>query len=256
MSMPAIEFRNISKTFQGSEYYAVDHLSFSIEEGEFITILGSSGCGKTTLLKMVNRLYDPDEGEIFLFGEDTKDMDVVKLRRRIGYVIQQVGLFPHMTIAENVATVPKLLKWDKDKTETRVTELLDMIGLDAKVFGSRYPSQLSGGQQQRVGLARALAVEPKVMLLDEPFGAVDAITRIGLQEELRHLHQGTKKTILFVTHDIHEAFKLGTRVMVMNEGRICQFDTPSNIIRHPADEFTSALVRSAREQEKLWEGYV
>lgn len=256
MSVPAIEFREVSKTFNGSGYYAVDHVSFSIEEGEFITILGSSGCGKTTLLKIVNRLYEPDEGSILLFGEDTSTVDVVKLRRRIGYVIQQTGLFPHMTIADNVATVPKLLKWEKAKIDARVDELLKMVGLKPEEFKKRYPSQLSGGQQQRVGLARALAVEPKIMLMDEPFGAVDAITRIGLQEELLRIHSGLKRTFLLVTHDIHEAFKLGTKVMIMNEGRICQFDTPANIIHDPADEFTSALIRSAREQEKLWEGYV
>lgn len=256
MSVAAITFQDVSKKFGGSGYYAVDHLSFSVEEGEFITILGSSGCGKTTLLKMVNRLYEPDDGKIFLFGEDSSAIDVVKLRRRIGYVIQQTGLFPHMTIAENVATVPKLLKWDKERIEVRVRELLEMVELDPEEFCNRYPSQLSGGQQQRVGLARALAVEPEIMLLDEPFGAVDAITRIGLQEELLRIHRGVKKTFLLVTHDIHEAFKLGTKVLIMNEGKICQFDTPQNIIRKPADEFTTTLIRSAREQEKLWEGYV
>lgn len=256
MSVPAIEFREVSKKFDGSGYYAVDHISFSVEKGEFITILGSSGCGKTTLLKMVNRLYEPDEGKILLFGEDTSALDVVKLRRRIGYVIQQTGLFPHMTIEENVATVPKLLKWDKGKTKDRVRSLLNMVDLDPEEFCGRYPSQLSGGQQQRVGLARALAVEPEIMLLDEPFGAVDAITRIGLQEELLRIHSGLKKTFLLVTHDIHEAFKLGTKVMIMNEGKICQFDTPQNIIRNPAGGFTAALIQSAREQEKLWEGYV
>lgn len=256
MSIPAIEFQNVSKKFDGTGYYAVDHISFSVEEGEFITILGSSGCGKTTLLKMVNRLYEPDEGKIILFGEDTAGADVVKLRRKIGYVIQQTGLFPHMTIAENIATVPKLLKWEKEKIADRVKMLLEMVELDPEEFRARYPSQLSGGQQQRVGLARALAAEPRIMLLDEPFGAVDAITRIGLQEELLSIHQGLKKTFMLVTHDIHEAFKLGTKVMIMNEGKICQFDTPQNIIRNPADEFTAALIRSAREQEKLWEGYV
>lgn len=256
MSVTAITFQDVSKKFGGSGYYAVDHLSFSVEEGEFITILGSSGCGKTTLLKMVNRLYEPDEGKITLFGEDSAAVDVVKLRRRIGYVIQQTGLFPHMTISENIATVPKLLKWDKDKINSRVRELLEMVELAPDEFRDRYPSQLSGGQQQRVGLARALAVEPKIMLMDEPFGAVDAITRIGLQEELLRIHRGLKKTFLLVTHDIHEAFKLGTKVLIMNEGKICQYDTPRNIIRHPADAFTETLLRSAREQEKLWEGYV
>lgn len=256
MLTAAIEFQDVSKKFDKLGYYAVDHVSFRAEEGEFITILGSSGCGKTTLLKMVNRLCEPDEGKIFLFGEDTCQVDVVKLRRRIGYVIQQTGLFPHMTIAENIATVPRLLKWDKVKTETRITELLEMVELEPDEYRNRYPAQLSGGQQQRVGLARALAVEPQIMLLDEPFGAVDAITRIGLQEELLRIHRGVKKTFLLVTHDIHEAFKLGTKVMIMNEGKICQFDTPTNIIKNPADAFTSSLIQSAREQEKLWEDYV
>lgn len=256
MATAAIAFQDVSKKFGGTGYYAVDNISFSVKEGEFITILGSSGCGKTTLLKMVNRLYEPDSGRIFLFGEDTSTVDVVKLRRRIGYVIQQTGLFPHMTIADNIATVPKLLKWDKDRIDIRVRELLKMVELEPEEYRNRYPSQLSGGQQQRVGLARALAVEPRIMLLDEPFGAVDAITRIGLQEELLKIHRGLKRTFLLVTHDIHEAFKLGTRVLVMNEGKICQFDTPRKIIQNPADAFTSSLIQSVREQEKLWEGYV
>lgn len=256
MSETAITFENVSKRFGGSGYYAVDHLSFSVEEGAFITILGSSGCGKTTLLKMVNRLYEPDMGKIFLFGEDISSVNVVELRRRIGYVIQQTGLFPHMTISENIATVPKLLKWDKERIATRVTELLELVGLEPGEFCNRYPSQLSGGQQQRVGLARALAAKPKIMLMDEPFGAVDAITRLGLQEELLRIHRGVKRTFLLVTHDIHEAFKLGTRVLIMNEGKICRFDSPVNIIREPGDDFTASLIQSVKEQEKLWEGYV
>ena len=162
----AIEFQNVRKQFDYAKDNAVDHVSFIINEGEFITILGSSGCGKTTLLKLVNRLYEPDEGKIILFGENIKEVDVIQVRRRIGYVIQQVGLFPHMTIAENIATVPKLLKWDREKIEARVDELLNLVGLPPKEFKKRYPNQLSGGQQQRIGLARALAVDPKIMLLD------------------------------------------------------------------------------------------
>lgn len=256
MGQAAITFDNVSKKFHGTGYYAVDHISFTVQEGEFITILGSSGCGKTTMLKMINRLYEPDEGKIFLFGEDTSKVDPVKLRRRIGYVIQQIGLFPHMTVRENVATVPKLLGWDKKKTGTRVEELLKLTGLDYQEYKDRYPAQLSGGQQQRVGLARALAVEPRIMLMDEPFGAVDAITRTGLQEELLRLHDGLHKTFLLVTHDINEAFKLGDRVIIMNEGKIRQFDTPRNIVRNPADEFVEMLIRSSRTQEKLWEAFV
>lgn len=254
MTHSAIEFSNVCKKFNNAGYNAVDHVSLTIEEGEFITILGSSGCGKTTLLKMINRLYEPSGGTITLFGEDIISVDAVKLRRRIGYVIQQVGLFPHMTIAENVATVPRLLKWSKEKTDARVEELLYLVGLEPKEFNKRYPSQLSGGQQQRIGLARALAINPKIMLLDEPFGAIDAISRMNLQDELLRIHGGLKKTFLFVTHDINEAFKLGTRVIIMNQGRICQFDTPINIVKNPADDFVSSLITASRNQGRFWEG--
>ena len=252
----AIEFQNVIKYFKGASYNAVDNVSFTVQEGEFITILGSSGCGKTTLLKMINRLYEPDSGNIILFGEDVKTVDVVKVRRRIGYVIQQIGLFPHYTIGDNIATVPKLLKWEKDRIDARVDELLTLVGMEPKEFRDRYPSQLSGGQQQRVGLARALAVDPKIMLMDEPFGAVDSITRTKLQNELITLHRETGKTFLFVTHDIEEAFMLGSRVIIMNEGEIVQFDTPENIIRHPADGFVSSLVESAKAKEQFWEKYL
>lgn len=252
MSQTAIEFQNVTKKFNNAALPSVDRVSLTIEEGEFITILGSSGSGKTTLLKMVNRLYEPTEGKIFLFGEDISTVDVVKVRRRIGYVIQQIGLFPHMTIADNISVVPKLLNWDKKQTDERVDELLNLVGLLPEEFKRRYPSQLSGGQQQRVGLARALAVNPKIMLLDEPFGAIDAITRMKLQDELLRIHGGLKKTSLFVTHDINEAFKLGSRVIVMNEGTVRQFDTPARIVKNPADDFVASLIRSAREQEEFW----
>ena len=252
MSQTANEFQNVTKKFNNAALPSVDRVSLTIEEGEFITILGSSGSGKTTLLKMVNRLYEPTEGKIFLFGEDISTVDVVKVRRRIGYVIQQIGLFPHMTIADNISVVPKLLNWDKKQTDERVDELLNLVGLLPEEFKRRYPSQLSGGQQQRVGLARALAVNPKIMLLDEPFGAIDAITRMKLQDELLRIHGGLKKTFLFVTHDINEAFKLGSRVIVMNEGTVRQFDTPARIVKNPADDFVASLIRSAREQEEFW----
>ena len=252
----AITFQNVSKTFPGAGYAAVNDVSFTVEEGEFITILGSSGCGKTTLLKMVNRLYEPDSGSIVLFGEDVSTVDVVKVRRRIGYVIQQIGLFPHYTVGDNIAVVPKLLKWDKDKITARVDELLTMVGLEPSEFRDRYPAQLSGGQQQRVGLARALAVDPKILLMDEPFGAIDSITREKLQSELSALHRETGKTFLFVTHDIEEAFKLGDRVMIMNEGRLLQFDAPETIIRSPADPFVKSLVDSAKAKEAFWREYV
>lgn len=255
MSRCAILFDGVSKRFGRSGPFAVDHVHLSINEGEFITILGSSGSGKTTLLKMVNRLYEPDTGSIYLFGENARDVDVIKLRRRIGYVIQQAGLFPHMTVAGNIATVPELLGWDRRRIAARVEELLRLVGLEPDLFHARYPGQLSGGQQQRVGLARALAVDPKIMLLDEPFGAIDAITRNNLQDGLLRLHGGLKKTFLFVTHDIAEAVKLGDRVVVMNQGKVCQFDTPMNIIREPADDFVASLVGSARQQQRLWVGF-
>ena len=252
----AIEFHDVSKKFNKTAHNAVDHVNLIINEGEFITILGSSGCGKTTLLKMVNRLYEPDEGKIVLFGEDIQTVDVIKVRRRIGYVIQQVGLFPHMNIADNIATVPKLLKWDKEKINARVEELLLLIGLDPVEFKKRYPNQLSGGQQQRVGVARALATDPKIMLLDEPFGAIDSINRSKLQDELLQIHGGLKKTFLFVTHDIEEAFKLGSRVIIMDEGKILQFDTPDGILKSPADEFVNSLINTEREKEKFWKRYL
>lgn len=251
--MISIEYNNVSKKFKNVDYYSVDHVSAKIEEGEFITILGSSGSGKTTLLKLTNRLYELNgEGKILLFGEDISQQDPIELRRRIGYVIQQVGLFPHMTIKENISVIPKILKWDEDETNKRVEELLELVGLEPEKYMDRYPSQLSGGQQQRVGLSRALAARPKIMLLDEPFGAIDAITRLNLQNELLRIHGGIKNTFIFVTHDINEAFKLGDRVMIMDKGKLLQFDTPSEIIKNPADEFVKSLISSVRNQEQIW----
>ena len=201
---------------------------------------------------MTNRLYEPTEGQVILFGEDIATVDPVVVRRRMGYVIQQVGLFPHMTVEQNIGIIPEILKWEKEKIRDRVTQLLGLVGLDPEEFRSRYPSQLSGGQQQHIGLARALVTDPKIMLLDEPFGAIDAITRLNLQEELQRIHTGTRKTFLLVTHDINEAFKLGHRVMIMNEGKLLQMDTPGEIVTHPADEFVETLIRSARDQEAFW----
>ena len=223
-----------------------------LSDGELITILGSSGCGKTTLLKMTNRLYEPDGGSILLFGEDIQKQDPVQLRRKMGYVIQQAGLFPHMTVEDNISVIPRLLKWEPARCHDRVTELLNLVGLEPDQYRNRYPSQLSGGQQQRIGLARALATKPRIMLLDEPFGAVDAITRLNLQNELLRIHRETGGTFLFVTHDIHEAFRLGNRVMIMNGGRLLQMDTPETIVRNPADPFVETLIRSAMEQERFW----
>ncbi|WP_017815151.1 ABC transporter ATP-binding protein [Paenibacillus shenyangensis] len=253
MSNTIITFNEVSKRYDHTDDYAVKDVSLNIEQGEFITILGSSGSGKTTLLKMVNRLQEPSSGTITLFGENIAVMNPVALRRKIGYVIQQTGLFPHLTIAQNIAVVPKLLKWPRSKIEARVDELLELVGLPPKEYRNRYPAQLSGGQQQRSGLARALAADPDVMLLDEPFGAVDAINRTSLQDELLRLHRGLGKTFLLVTHDINEAFKLGTRVIIMDKGQVCQFDTPERIAKHPADGFVTSLIASSRQQERFWE---
>jgi len=250
--MSVIVYDNVCKEFKGSKGLAVNHVSAEIGEGEFITILGSSGCGKTTLLKLTNRLYEPDSGRIYVKGEEISGTDPVELRRSMGYVIQQVGLFPHMTIRDNITAIPALMKWDKTRMDERTDELLKLVGLEPAEFRDRYPHQLSGGQQQRVGLARALVLDPDIMLMDEPFGAIDAITRLSLQNELARLHRELGKTVLFVTHDINEAFKLGDRVMVMNEGRLLQFDEPREIVRHPADDFVSTLMESARSQESFW----
>ena len=253
MEQTAIEFKNVTKLYGEGETKAVDDISFEIKEGEFITVLGSSGSGKTTTLKMINRLIREDAGQITFFGEDISGMNEVDLRRKIGYVVQQIGLFPHMTVAQNIATVPELLKWDKKEIQARIKELLELVQLDPNVFADRKPKQLSGGQQQRVGVARALAANPKVMLLDEPFGAVDAITRLQLQNELQKIHKELgDKTFVLVTHDINEAFKLGTRVLIMDKGKICQFDTPREIMRNPKTEFVANLIATVKEQEAFW----
>lgn len=246
-----IQFEHISKVY--GDKTVVNDINLAIENGEFITILGTSGSGKTTMLKMINKLIEPTSGTILFAGQDIEQMDSVSLRRQIGYVVQQIGLFPHMTVAENIATVPKLLGWNKGHIENRVGEFLDLVQLPAADYGERYPSELSGGQQQRIGVARALAADPDVMLFDEPFGAIDAITRNDLQEELQAIHQKlNQKTFVFITHDIYEAFKLGTRVVIMDNGIICQFDTPENIIKNPGNEFVQKLITTAQEQEKLW----
>lgn len=240
----AVEFRNVVKQFPGAGYASLDHVDLKIEEGELVTVLGTSGCGKTTLIKMINRIYEPTSGEIFLSGKNIANLDPIKLRQGIGYVIQQIGLFPHMTIYNNIGTVPKILKWDKKRIEKRVIELLEMVNLDPNEFKNRYPSQLSGGQQQRIGLIRAMAADPDVMLLDEPFGAIDAINRDKLQNELIKIHEKSKKTFIFVTHDINEAFKLGTKVLIMDKGKVVQYDTPERIQTNPANEFVVRLIES------------
>lgn len=246
-----INFDHVSKLYNGKA--VVDDVSFTIEKGEFITILGSSGSGKTTTLKMINRLIEPSKGKIEFNGQDLLALDPITHRRHIGYVVQQIGLFPHMTVADNIATVPKLLKWDKERIYQETKRLLELVQLPAQEYAERYPHELSGGQQQRVGVARALACDPNVILFDEPFGAIDAITRTDLQDQLLSIHQQlANKTFIFITHDITEAFKLGNRILIMDQGRVCQFDQPQTIIKNPQNDFVSKLIETARAQESLW----
>ncbi|CQR25733.1 choline/proline/glycine betaine ABC uptake transporter ATP-binding protein [Streptococcus varani] len=251
MTKNMIQFDHVSKIYQDKA--VVDDISLTIQEGELITILGTSGSGKTTTLKMMNRLVEATSGKIYFNGQDIADLDAVALRRQIGYVVQEIGLFPHMTVAENMAIVPKLLNWDQKKIDQRILELMDLIQLGAEDFSHRYPSELSGGQQQRIGVARALAANPNIMLFDEPFGAIDAITRGALQDQLLAIHQKLRdKTFVFITHDIYEAFKLGTRVLIMDEGKIAQFDTPEKIMAKPKNDFVKKLIETARDQQTLW----
>ena len=240
--MSAIRFEEVFLKFPGAPHPAVNNCTCEIEAGQLVVILGPSGCGKTTLLKMVNRLYEPTSGTIYLDGTDIRKMKATKLRQQIGYVIQQSGLFPHMTVAENIAVVPKLLGWSRMQYQQRIDELLTLVDLPSQDYRNRYPAQLSGGQQQRVGLARALAGDPKVMLMDEPFGAIDAITRETLQDEILRLQRQLKKTILFVSHDVEEALRLADKMMILQKGQIVQFDTPFNILTRPANEFVHDLV--------------
>ncbi|MBD2060164.1 ABC transporter ATP-binding protein [Oculatella sp. FACHB-28] len=240
--MSAIRFDQVTLRFPGAARPAVDHCDCEIESGKLVVILGPSGCGKTTLLKMVNRLYEPTSGRIYLDDADVRQLKVTKLRQQIGYVIQQSGLFPHMTVAQNIAVVPKLLGWSRSKTQLRIDELLTLIELPPQEYRDRYPAQLSGGQQQRVGLARALAGDPNVMLMDEPFGAIDAITRASLQDEILRLQRQLKKTILFVSHDVEEALRLADKILIMQAGHIIQYDTPFNILTKPVNDFVYNLM--------------
>jgi osmoprotectant transport system ATP-binding protein len=235
-------FEHVTKAFAGNKIPAVNDCSFEVEPGSFVVLLGPSGCGKTTLLKTVNRLYELDSGSIQIDGEDVRQIPVTQLRRRIGYVIQQVGLFPHLTIAENVAVVPELVGWPRARIDKRIDELLQLVNLAPEEYRGRYPAQLSGGQQQRVGLARALAADPMLLLMDEPFGAIDAITRGSLQEEMLVLHRRVQKTILFVTHDVDEALRLADRILVMRAGRVEQYGSPFELITNPANEFVAELL--------------
>ncbi|GGY49530.1 betaine/proline/choline family ABC transporter ATP-binding protein [Streptomyces djakartensis] len=248
----SIELESLTKSFPGSARPAVDNVSMEIRAGEVVVLVGPSGCGKSTTLKMINRLIEPTGGRIRIGGEDVTDMDPVELRRKLGYAIQSAGLFPHMTVAQNIALVPKLIGWPKARIRQRTEELLDLVGLDPGEFQGRYPRRLSGGQQQRVGVARALAADPPVLLMDEPFGAVDPITREHLQDELIRLQHELRKTIVFVTHDFDEAIRIGDRIAVLRErSRIAQFDTPEAILTDPADDFVSGFVGAGAALKRL-----
>ncbi|MGI8588990.1 MAG: ABC transporter ATP-binding protein [Chloroflexia bacterium] len=241
-SSGAIVFEDVVKQFPGNPRPAVDGVSLAVREGHLVVLLGPSGCGKTTLMKMVNRLYEHDRGRILVGGRDVTSLPVTELRRGIGYVIQSVGLFPHMRVDRNIAVVPNLLGWDRAKISARVDELLALVGLPPDEYRQRYPRQLSGGQQQRVGLARAMAADPAIMLMDEPFAAIDNITRRRLQDELIRIQRTVRKTTLFVTHDVEEALRLADEIAVMRDGKVLQYDTPLRILTAPADEFVAQLV--------------
>ena len=246
-----IRLEGVTKQYPGGQV-AVHALDLAVGEGEVCMLLGPSGCGKTTTLKMINRLIEPSGGRIFLNGEDVTTVDPVRLRRRIGYVIQQVGLFPHQTVGDNVATVPRLNGWDRDRIHRRVDELLELVGLEPARFRDRYPHQLSGGQRQRVGVARALGVDPPVLLMDEPFGAIDPINRGRLQQEFLRLQREVRKTVVFVTHDVDEAIRLGDRVAMLREGGYLeQYGTPAEILGRPATGFVADFVGADRGLKRL-----
>ncbi|QYG91307.1 betaine/proline/choline family ABC transporter ATP-binding protein [Iamia sp. SCSIO 61187] len=242
---PMIRLDGVSKTYPGSSVPAVESLTLDIPRGEVLVLVGPSGCGKSTTLRLINRMIEPTAGRIVFDGRDVTRVNADHLRRSIGYVIQQVGLFPHRTIADNVATVPRMLGWDRARTKARVDELLDMVGLDPTQFRDRFPKELSGGQAQRVGVARALGADPPVLLMDEPFGAIDPITRDRLQNEFLRLQGELKKTIVFVTHDIDEAIKMGDRIAILGDrSRIAQLDTPQRILSLPIDDFVEDFIGS------------
>ncbi|MDF2884854.1 MAG: opuAA [Clostridiaceae bacterium] len=239
-----IEFKKIRKDFKNKAI--LKDITLRVNKGELVAFIGSSGCGKTTTLKMINGLIKPTSGQIFINGEDITSKDVIKLRRNIGYVIQQTGLFPHMTIRENIEIIPRIEKLDKRSIEKRTIELMDMIGLSGNEFLDRYPTELSGGQQQRIGVARAFAINPDIILMDEPFSALDPITRVQLQEELIDLQSKLKRTIVFVTHDMDEAIKIADKICIMNKGEIIQYDTPENILKNPINDFVNEFIGKNR----------
>lgn len=240
MRMEMIRLEHVTKSF--GRYKALDDVSIVVEEGEFLTVIGRSGCGKTTMLRVINGLQKPDSGKVYAAGEDVGEADLIRLRRKIGYVIQNKGLFPHMTVEKNIIYVP-VISGQKDKRQNQklAEELIGLVGLEREML-DRYPEELSGGQQQRVGIARALASRPKLLLMDEPFGALDEITKRAMQNELLALQKKLGMTVVFITHDIREAMKLGDRVLVMEQGKIAQCDTPENVKKNPADEFVKELI--------------
>ncbi|MEO5701600.1 MAG: ABC transporter ATP-binding protein [Casimicrobiaceae bacterium] len=248
-----IKLENVTKAFEtpSGTIVAAQNVNMEVPEGEICVLLGPSGCGKTTTLKMVNRLVEPTSGKITINGKDTNDYDPVELRRTIGYVIQQIGLFPNMTVEENVCVVPKLLGWDMNKARTRAAELLATINLEPAIFLKRYPKELSGGQQQRVGVARALAADPPVLLMDEPFGAIDPINREVIQDEFLKMHHRLRKTVMFVSHDIDEAVKMADKVAIFRAGKLEQFDSPDNLLAHPANSFIADFVGADRTLKRL-----
>ena len=246
-----ITLNQVCKKYPDSPGLALDQLTLDIPEGTTIALIGPSGCGKTTTMRLINRLEDPTSGQVLVNGDDISRIDPVQLRRHIGYVIQQTGLFPHMNIAENIATVPRLLGWPKQKITERIDELLELVGLDPKENRHRYPHEMSGGQRQRVGVARALAADPPVMLMDEPFGAIDPMVRGRLQDEFKLILQRVKKTVVIVTHDLDEAIKMGDRIAIMRAGRLLQCDTPANILAAPANDFVKAFVGADRALKRL-----
>jgi osmoprotectant transport system ATP-binding protein len=245
-----IEFRDVSKAFAPGRP-VLDGLSFTVAEGETLTLVGPSGCGKTTALKLVNRLLDHDSGEVSVFGGDVRREDPIALRRRLGYVIQEAGLFPHWTVRRNVEAVPRLLGWNPERARARSEELLDLVGLPAAEFAERHPRELSGGQRQRVGVARALAADPPVLLMDEPFGALDPIARRAMQREFLDWKRRLGKAVLLVTHDLREAFRLGDRVAILDRGRARQTGTPRQILESPADEFVREFVADELPRESV-----
>ena len=246
-----IRLTGLTKRFAGDTRPAVDALSLEVAQGETCVLIGPSGCGKTTTMRMVNRMIEPDGGSIEVAGRDVTRVEPIELRRSIGYVIQQIGLFPHMTIAQNIATVPRLLGWDEARIRSRVDELLALVAMDPADYRARFPRELSGGQRQRVGVARALAADPPVMLMDEPFGAIDPITRARLQQEFLRIQERLRKTIVFVTHDIDEAIRMGDRIAIMRAGRLVQYGSPESILAQPADSFVEEFVGADRVLKRL-----